>query len=164
MKKTMTFHLAYHIYNAQGEGLSTLDKELVERAKEATRSSYAPYSHFQVGAAVLLENGDIVAGSNQENAAFSPTMCAERTAIFYANAEHPGVAPTTMAIAAWRESDQAFLTSPITPCGVCRQVLLEVEARYQKPLRLLLYGREMIYEIASASDLMPLRFTGEALV
>lgn len=161
--KTLTFRLDYRTYSPDGIELSELDRQLVEKAKAATATSYAPYSSFRVGAAVLLENGVIVSGSNQENAAFSPTMCAERTALFYANAEHPNVAPLTIAIAAWREQDQCFLASPISPCGVCRQVLVEVETRYKRPLRVLLYGREAIYEVASASELLPLRFTGEAL-
>lgn len=162
--KTNTFRIDYRVYPSDGEGLSAVDRQLVERAKAATATSYTPYSAFHVGAAVLLENGEIVAGSNQENAAFSPTMCAERTAVFYANAEYPNVPPTTIAIAAWRELDQQFLDSPISPCGVCRQVLVEIETRYRRPLRVLLYGRTAIYEIASASELLPLRFTGEALV
>lgn len=161
--KTATFRLEYRTYAPDGSELSELDQQLVERAKAATSTSYAPYSSFHVGAAVLLENGAIVSGSNQENAAYSPTMCAERTSLFYANAEYPDIAPTTIAIAAWRELDQSFLASPISPCGVCRQVLVEVENRYQRKLRVLLYGRDAIYEIASASELLPLRFTGEAL-
>lgn len=153
--KTQTQELRYYI--ATPEELSPADVALVEAAKAATYTSYSPYSHFRVGAAVLLENGEIVQGSNQENAAYSPTICAERCAMFYANAHHPDIAPTAIAIAA-RGTDGAFTPQPTSPCGVCRQVLVETQQRYGRPLRVLLVGNKEIYLFDSISDLLPFQF------
>ena len=153
--KTQTQELRYYI--ATPEELSPADVVLVEAAKAATYTSYSPYSHFRVGAAVLLENGEIVQGSNQENAAYSPTICAERCAMFYANAHHPDIAPTAIAIAA-RGTDGAFTPQPTSPCGVCRQVLVETQQRYGRPLRVLLVGNKEIYLFDSISDLLPFQF------
>src|SRR5699024_9590066 len=114
---------------------------------EATRRSYAPYSHFSVGAAALLANGVVVTGTNQENAAYPSGLCAERTTLFYANSQYPDQAVVTLAIAARTEKD--FIDTPIPPCGACRQVILETEKRYKQPIRILLYGKKCIYEVQS---------------
>lgn len=153
--KTLTKELRYFI--ATPEELSPADAALVEAAKAATHTSYSPYSHFSVGAAVRLENGEIIQGSNQENAAYSPTICAERCAMFYANAHYPNIAPTAIAIAA-RGTDGAFTPQPTSPCGVCRQVLVETQQRYGQALRVLLYGSKDIYLFDSISDLLPFQF------
>ena len=102
------------------EELEELDRKLIDAAKEATNRSYAPYSHFSVGAAALLANGTIVTGSNQENAAYPSGTCAERTTLFYANSQYPDQPVMTLAIAA--RSESGYLESPIPPCGACRQV------------------------------------------
>lgn len=128
----------------------------VDEAKKATASAYADYSKFNVGAAVLLENNEIITGSNQENAAYPSGLCAERVAMFYANSKFPEVAPKLIAIAAFTNGD--FLTKPITPCGACRQVLLESETRYGTDIEVLLYGKNGIYKIRSVKDLLPLSF------
>ncbi|MDE6294526.1 MAG: cytidine deaminase [Muribaculaceae bacterium] len=146
--------------------LSEQDRHLIDVAKEATARSYAPYSKFHVGAALLMDNGEIVAGSNQENAAFSSGTCAERSACFYAASQYPGVPIRKIAIAAWtrlhhneRDSDElCFQGKPISPCGSCRQALLEYEALYG-PIEVLLYGRDEVYVLPSVSSLMPLSFT-----
>lgn len=161
--KLKQLSIPVNVYGADGSDLAEADRLLVEKAKAATQTSYAVYSKFHVGAALLLENGDIICGSNQENAAYPAGTCAERTAIFFANASQPDVAPVAIAVAAWREEDQQFLEDPISPCGVCRQVLVETETRYGRPLRVLLYGRTAIYEVESASLLLPLRFDCDAL-
>ena len=153
--KSLTNEL--HYYMAKFEELTPADVALVEAAKAATYTSYSPYSHFRVGAAVLLENGEIIQGSNQENAAYSPTTCAERCAMFYANAHYPDIVPTAIAIAA-RGTDGAFTPQPISPCGVCRQVLVETQQRYKRPLRVLLYGSTDGYIFDSISDLLPFQF------
>lgn len=106
--------------------LSEDEARLVDHARRMTYHSYAPYSHFKVGAAILLDNGEIVTGSNQENAAFPSSTCAERTACYYAHSQYPDAAFKTIAIAA-RGTDDAFVTEPIPPCGGCRQALLEYE-------------------------------------
>lgn len=142
--------------------LTTADREVIDAAKEATQTSYAPYSHFRVGAAARLTDGTIVRGSNQENAAFPSGICAERTALFYANAQHPDQPVTALAIAAY--SNEAFLKAPIPPCGACRQVILGVEERYRKPMRILLYGEKGIYVTDSIKALLPLQFVGETML
>lgn len=141
---------------AQLEELDELDRELVERAKAATQNSYANYSHFHVGAAVRLADGQIVIGANQENAAFPSSLCAERSAIFAAQSNYPEQAITTLAIAARNEN--GFMAKPVSPCGACRQVILEMEDRYQRPVRILLYGTSGTYAIGSVKDLLPLTF------
>ena len=141
---------------AQFEELSLQEQKLVEKAKAATSNSYANYSHFNVGAACLLADGQIVIGANQENAAFPSGLCAERTAVFAAQANHPELAITTLAIAA--KNERGFLKDPISPCGACRQVILEIEDRYKQPVRILLYGTEGIYCFKSIKDLLPFSF------
>ena len=143
------------------EELSAEDHLLVARAIEATASSYSPYSHFAVGAALRLANGTIVIGSNQENAAFPSGICAERTAIFAAGAMHPDQAISTLAIAARNEA--GLTAEPVSPCGACRQVILEVEQRYKCPVRILLYGTNGVYIINSVRDLLPLCFVDESM-
>ena len=132
-------------------------QQLVALAKEATLGAYAPYSQFYVGAAVLLEGGEVVCGSNQENAAFGAGTCAERTALFYAHAHYPGRAVQAIAIAA-RKGEEGFTEAPVSPCGICRQVLLETQQRSAGPIRVLLYGRRCVQEIEGVEALLPLGF------
>lgn len=141
--------------------LNEEDRRLIEQAKEATQRSYAPYSRFSVGAAALLANGEIVTGSNQENAASPSGLCAERTTLFYANSRYPDQAVKTLAIAARNAS--GFTGKPISPCGACRQVLLETERRHGSPIRILLYGTTEIYLTNGIDNLLPLSFSGEFL-
>ena len=136
--------------------LSKEEQDLVEKAKAATSNSYANYSHFHVGAACLLEDGQVVIGANQENAAFPSGLCAERTAVFAAQANHPELSIKTIAIAA--KNANGFLKDPISPCGACRQVILEIEDRYKQPVRILLYGTDGIYCFKSIKDLLPFSF------
>lgn len=142
----------------QKEELSEPEQLLVDAAIEATKRSYSPYSHFSVGAALLLENGKTVIGCNQENAAFPAGLCAERTAIFAAGAQYPDVPVTMLAIAA-RNSKGELTDEPISPCGTCRQVMIETEARFKHPIRILLYGKKCIYVLEGIKQLMPLSFT-----
>lgn len=146
--------------------LTAEDRELVEAAKESTRNAYAPYSRFHVGAAIRMETGEIVCGANQENAAFSSGTCAERSACFYAGANHPGVKMVKIAIAAWSKADgpedatfeECFQARPISPCGSCRQSLLEYEKLFG-PMEVILYGREVVYVFPSVASLLPFCFT-----
>lgn len=131
-------------------------QELVKAAYEATANSNAKYSNFRVGAAIRLGDGQIVKGANQENAAYPLTICAERTAIFAAQVNHPELPITHIAITA--ANDNGFLSQPVTPCGSCRQVMLEMEDRYQNNMTVLLCGEDKIYRLASAKDLLPLCF------
>lgn len=135
--------------------LTPQDRALVDAARAATQSSYAPYSRFHVGAAARLAGGLIVAGSNQESVAFPSGLCAERVCLFACAAQHSGVAVEALAIAARRDDGET--PQPVTPCGACRQVILDVCTRQGRPLRVLLYGRDAVYE-ADARDLLPLAF------
>lgn len=158
--KDLHIHIPVKIYTY--EELDAADRELIDRACEATHHSYAPYSHFSVGAAARLANDTIVSGSNQENAAYPSGLCAERTTLFYANSAYPDQAVTTLAIAA-RNEQGAFLDRPIPPCGACRQVMLETEKRFGQPMRILLFGTQGIYELKSVGHLLPLSFDASAM-
>ena len=138
--------------------LDAQEKSLMEAAIEATRRSYAPYSHFHVGAAVLLENDVIVTGSNQENVAYPSGLCAERTALFYANSQYPNMAVKALAIAA-RGEEEGIVRTPISPCGACRQVMLETEKRFGKPMKILLCGFEAVYIVEGVTQLLPFAFS-----
>lgn len=140
------------------EELSETEQTLINNAIEATYHSYSPYSHFHVGAAVLLENGRTIIGCNQENISYPAGICAERTAIFAAGAQYPDTPIDMLAIAA-RSADGMLQEEPINPCGICRQVMIETETRFQKPIRILLYGTKYIYIINGIKTLMPLSFT-----
>lgn len=136
-------------------------KDLIEKAKNSTNSAYAPYSGFHVGAAVLLEDGTIVTGNNQENAAYPSGLCAERTALFYANAHYPNLSVKAIAIAAQTKGN--FTKDICAPCGSCRQVLVEVENRYDTPIQIIMYGENHIYEVDSIRDLLPFCFEKSSL-
>ena len=139
--------------------LSAKEKKLIDLAKDVSKDAYAPYSQFKVGSAVLLENGEIITGNNQENIAYPSGMCAERVALYSANAIFPDIKIEAIAIAAYFDGDY---TERISPCGSCRQVLQEVENRYKFPIRVLLYGKNEVYIVESAKDLMPLGFSFNA--
>lgn len=135
--------------------LSDDDKKIVDLAKDATHRSYAPYSHFHVGAALLLQNGSTVLGANQENAAFAG-ICAERSACYNAGANYPGVPIAKIAIAAYQNGN--YVKEPCSPCGVCRQALMEFEVQAHKPIEVLLVGRDMVYRLIGIKSLLPLGF------
>ena len=136
--------------------LNPEEKNLIDCAKDACSRAYAPYSQFQVGAAALLANGEIVTGNNQENVAFPSGLCAERTALFYAHSQYPEQAVKSLAVAAYTQGD--FIEKPISPCGACRQVILETEMRSKSPVRIFLYGKKEIYIVEGIGDLLPLAF------
>lgn len=156
-----SFVIETHVTSCTFQELPERYKTLIEEAKKQTKNAYAPYSHFQVGAAVLLANEEIISGNNQENSAYPSGLCAERTAMFYANAQHPDTAVEAIAIAAFK--NDRFIAHPITPCGSCRQVLLETETRFNKDIKVILYGEKKIYIIANAKHLLPLSFGKELL-
>lgn len=137
------------------EELSPLEIELKARALASADNAYAPYSNFHVGVALLLANGKIVTGNNQENIAYPSGLCAERVALFYAGAAYPDVAIRTIMIVA---GTNGKLKDHISPCGACRQVMLETEQRYKSPIRVILCGKKKIYAFSSTSDLLPLSF------
>ncbi|MDD3196051.1 MAG: cytidine deaminase [Paludibacter sp.] len=134
---------------------------LVNKAKEQYQKSYAPYSRFHVGASVLLENGALFEANNQENAAFPSGLCAERIALFYANAQFPDVPVRAIAIAAY--TNGSIVENPITPCGGCRQVMVETQHRFNHPFDIYMVGRDVIYHVANVKELLPLLFSGDDL-
>ena len=146
---------------AKMEELDENDRLLVETAIKATERSYAPYSRFNVGAAVRLDNGVTIPGCTQENAAFGVTICAERSALFAAGAQYPDAKVMAIAIAA--RNEEGLLGKPISPCGTCRQAMVETEKRSGRRLRILLYGLECVYVIDGISTLLPLTFCDEQL-
>ena len=156
------FTLQSKILLCQMEELAEEDQRLVRKAIEATERSYAHYSHFKVGACIRLANGDELLGANQENAVYPVGLCAERTAIFAAQVQQPDQPIVAIAIAARNERDE-LLVEPVTPCGSCRQVMVEMENRYEKPMRILLYGTRGIYVIDSVRALMPLTFGEDSM-
>lgn len=138
--------------------LTPEEQHLIQLAIDATDRSYAPYSKFHVGAAVRLDNGQEISGSNQENAAYPSGLCAERTALFYAGAQYPDIPIRMLAIAA-RGTDGELTEEPTGPCGSCRQVIIESETRAGSPIRILLYGKKYVYVIDGIRPLMPLTFS-----
>jgi cytidine deaminase len=155
------FRLSYEEYASDAE-LPAADMALLNTARKATADAYAPYSHFRVGAAARLENGMIITGTNQENASFPAGICAERTLLSVAGAQHPGVAIETLAISYDNENGPS--DRPISPCGICRQSLQEFEQRTGRPVRLVLGGQNgKIIVIPGASGLLPFAFTGDEL-
>lgn len=147
-------------YNSPAE-LDKKHQELIQKAKEAAEKAYAPYSKFKVGAAVLLENNEIIQGNNQENAAYPSGLCAERVAIFYANSKYPNVPIKAIAITA--NTKNGFIKEPIPPCGSCLQVMLESEIRSEKSIEVILYGEEKITKAESIQQFLPVNFNKEML-
>ena len=147
--------IAYKEYASLDE-LEQKDRELAQAAIDATSQAYAPYSRFNVGAAVLFEDGVIVKGANQENAAYPSGLCAERTALFYASASRPDKAMTAIAIAAGQNGK--LCETPATPCGACRQVMAQYQLKSGLPMRVLLVGAHTIWSFEKIDDLLPLIF------
>ena len=137
------------------------ERMLVEASMDAAGKAYAPYSHFNVGAAILLNDGTVVKGANVENAAFPSGNCAERSALSYAVSNYPDLHPVAIAITAFTEGD--ISAQPVPPCGNCRQMLLEHEVRQEKPIKVILAGGKKILVIKDCASLMPLHFTRDNL-
>ena len=153
-KKHIGFELA--IFQTPEE-LPAQSKKLLELAETARNDAYAPYSKFQVGAAVLLENGEVVIGNNQENASYPSGLCAERVAVFQAGAKYPGVPIVEIAISA--ASKEHLLEIPAAPCGNCRQSIMEYEQRQKLPISLIMKAEKgPIYSCNSVADILPLAF------
>lgn len=153
-----TFSIPYQ--KIQREAFSPMLLKLEEAAVQAAQNAYAPYSHFYVGAAVLLEDGTIVTGSNQENAAYPSGLCAERTALFAAGAQYPHLAVEHLALVAFAGKERVAL---ITPCGACRQVLMEVSMRFNKPFAVTMIGRDYAISLQDNTYLLPFAFDGKDL-
>jgi cytidine deaminase len=150
---------------SEGKALDLLESEskyLIHKAKEAAHHAYAPYSKFHVGAAVILEDGTVITGSNQENASYPLCMCAERVALYAASSLHPGQRIMKMAVIAHKKNHKDLV--PATSCGACRQVMLEYEERQGKPLKVvMLAAHDSWIECSSVKVLMPLSFDKSSL-
>lgn len=137
-------------------------KQLMLKAIEARRKAYAPYSQFFVGAAILLDNNEVVTGSNQENASYPSGLCAERTAIYYAGAKYPNVIIKAIAISA--ASQKHKTTNPVPPCGACRQTISEYEMKQNSPITIYFMGEEgEIMKSDSLENLLPFIFKKSSL-
>jgi len=158
--KIINYQIKYDQYPSVLQ-LDEMDRKLVIKAREAAMGGYAPYSGFRVGAAVLLENGAIVIGNNQENAAYPSGLCAERTALFSASAQYPKVPIIAVAISAIDNMNQH--TPIIKPCGACRQVMAEYEDLANKSMRILLDGNDGVFALQGIDNLLPLRFKNSDL-
>lgn len=145
----------YTEYNSLEE-MSPEDRELALAAIAMTENSYAPYSNFNVGAAVRLDDGSIVKGSNQENAAYPSGLCAERTAMFYANANYPDKAMTAIAVAGAQNGK--LCEEPATPCAACRQVMVQYQRKGGVPMNILIVGENKIWKFESVDDILPFAF------
>ena len=152
----ITISAVFDVYDSK-EDLPQDVQDLMKKAIGARESSYSPYSNFKVGAAILLENGETIAGSNQENASYPVGLCAERTTIFYAGAKFPSVKMLKLAISG--RSLNHLAEVPIPPCGSCRQAIAEYEVKQGKPLEIFFMGeRGKVVKANSISDLLPLSF------
>lgn len=147
--------IAYIEYESLDQ-LDPQDRELAEAAIEATKGSYAPYSGFNVGAAVRLDTGEIVKGANQENAAYPSGLCAERTAMFYASATYPDSIIESIAVTA--SQNGILCDSPASPCGACRQVMAQYQTKGGRPMSIILTGGKKIWKFDKVDDLLPLIF------
>ena len=160
--KENKFEFSYEVFDDISE-LKKEDAELLAKARTVTKQAYAPYSNFFVGAMAKLGNGEFVAGTNQENASYPVGICAERVLLGNAATLFPGVSVDTIAIS--YDSKEVSSDHPISPCGMCRQALLEYETRTQKPIRLILAGQKgKIYIINTVKFLLPFAFTPSELM
>lgn len=132
-------------------------KNLARKAKEAVKTSYSPYSKFAVGAAVLLENGEIILGSNQENGAYPSGICAERVALFYSGTAYPSIPIEAIAISAFYQGKP--VAEPVSPCGACRQVMLESQNIGNKPYKVIMVGERKVVVVDDVRFLLPFTFS-----
>ena len=155
LSMTKELRINYEEFSSK-EGMNASDRALVDAAVSAVSRSYSPYSHFQVGAAVLLEDGTVVLGTNQENAAFPSSLCAERTALFSAGVGYPDKAVVAIAIAGGPEG--VLTDEPVTPCGSCRQVMSQFQKKSGRPMAIILVGGKRIWKFDCVESLLPFVF------
>ena len=149
------YRISFQEYASVNE-LNAEDRELADEAIAAMNSAYAPYSHFHVGAAVRMSNGQIVRGANQENAAFPSGLCAERTAMFAASAKYPDKDMRSIALAGGVYGRLA--AEPATPCGACRQVMAQYQTKAGKPMSVIMVGAKRVWKFEKVDDILPLIF------
>ncbi len=157
MKKIIQLEVEVH---ESDRDLDHGDRTLLGNARDALSRAYAPYSEFHVAAAVELSDGTVVEGTNQENAAYPSGLCAERVALFFAKSRFPDEEVLSIAIVTNHEE----LSSPVAPCGACRQVILEYQMNQKQPIKFLLSARKgTVYTLSDARSLLPLHFSKEDL-
>lgn len=162
MPHSINLSINVEVFKSVNE-LSVTEQELLRRAEEATQKAYAPYSGFWVGAALLLEDGRIVTGNNQENAAYPSGLCAERSALFGLRSNEPDIPIKLMAVTARKANTSLYV--PAMPCGSCRQVMAEYENLQEQPIPILMQaGNNQIFRCATLGDLLPLQFSKLSLV
>lgn len=162
MAYQLRLNLSFDVLESITE-LTPSEQLLLQAAQNATHHAYAPYSGFLVGAALLLHDGSIHTGNNQENAAYPSGLCAERTALFSFSAMYPDKIMQAIAVTARKQTESEFMGA--TPCGACRQVMAEYENRQQSPIQILLQvGPDTFYRCASVRDLLPLQFSQSSLL
>lgn len=155
------FKISYSEYQSINE-LDKADQELAKLAIDAMKNAYAPYSKFHVGAALKLENGEMIQGNNQENIAYPSGLCAERVALFYSGANYPGIAIQTLCIVA--KGDLIPNNAILSPCGSCRQVMLESENRQKNPIKVILINQDgSLYVVDSVKFFLPFGFGPEII-
>ncbi len=153
--KEQHFSFPYKVYNSVEE-LDLADQELVKNSISAAEKAYAPYSNFHVGAALKLSNGELITGSNQENAAYPSGLCAERVALNMAGHLYPGVSADVLVISAITQG--ALFAAPLSPCGACRQVISEFVKRTGQSFRMILVGADQIFMLENVMSLLPFHF------
>lgn len=159
--KKLSVTSEFEVYDSEND-LTNEERALLLKAKEALKNAHAPYSNFFVGAAILLENSEIIIGNNQENAAYPSGLCAERVAIFHASATNPGIAVKAIAVSC--KAQGSVLEIPVPPCGACRQVIAEYETKYNKEIRIIMQGEKgKVYVSDSIGSLLPLMFNRKYL-
>jgi cytidine deaminase len=159
--KQITHSFDYQIFDSASE-LQLPDRKLLEKAKSAIPGSYAPYSHYHVGAAVRLANGIVFTGSNQENMSFPAGLCAERVAVFAASSNFPDVPVAAIAISAL--ADEFEVSDPVPPCGMCRQAIVEYEMKFSNKIRIILGGHTgEVFVFQGMGSLLPLAFQEKGL-
>ncbi|MDR2910806.1 MAG: cytidine deaminase [Bacteroidales bacterium] len=158
--KTKYFKIIVNEYSSINE-LPDSDVRLIYAAREASKNAYSPYSEFNVGAAILLQNGEIISGSNQENSAYPNGLCAERVSLFYANSKFPD--NKVLAIAVSAKNFKGIISEPISPCGSCRQALMETEIRFKQKIRIILDSKKKILVFYGTDNLLPFAFKPDTL-
>ncbi|MBN2742531.1 cytidine deaminase [Breznakibacter xylanolyticus] len=157
----MQLTISYWEYDLNDGAIPQDIQRLIDKSIAVREGAYAPYSRFQVGAALLLSDGSVVTGNNQENGAYPSGLCAERVAMFYANAQYPHLSIRAIALAAGEGAD--LTQSPITPCGACRQVMLESQGRQNHPIEVWMVGKNKVIKLSSVDSLMTFAFDGSSL-
>ncbi len=161
MAKTIQLNISLQAYGSIEE-LPAAERHLLEEARRATEKAYAPYSNFYVGAALLTADGEIIRGTNQENAAYPSGLCAERTALFAAGANNPDLQVKMLAVTARRKGEAHYTAA--NPCGACRQVMAEYEDKQKSPIRIIMEGQNgEIWVAEGINVLLPFRFSKENL-